>query len=186
MQSKNFVARYGKNLFLEDIEKAILCFSSATAKKLQSLYKGERIHSLGACWDIYTKNKSLVVSQFGVGSPSALLQFEYLKAFKFPLVFSLGSIASFDKHLNLGQQLFIQQAYEESFPSLYVKNTSKKQNSKNVEKSEKRIEKHLIKNPHKAESEKLIKKLSLLPITSVSCDTPYKITKKKLSILHLS
>lgn len=173
MDAKKFIALYGKNLSLEGVEKAILCFSPATAKKLQMLYKGKRIYSLGSCWDIYTENKSVVISHIGIGAPAALMQFEYLKAFNIPLVFSLGAIASLDKNLKLGQQLFIHQAYNEEISYLYERSnaSSKKQRSAN-------LKKRIIKNLHKKESDKLMKDLSLLPITSVSCNRPYKIKKE--------
>ncbi len=208
MDSEKFVARYAKNLFLKELEKAILCFSPGVAKKLQNLYKGKRIYCLGAYWDIYEKNKSVVVSHFGIGVGASLIQFEYLKALKLPLVFSLGAIASFDKKLNLGQKLFIQRAYEETSSSLNSKNTLKQHDkqsnnqSKNKQEISKQIRKKLqegqieqseqimnelfIKNPHKKTAGQLIKDLSLLPITSLSCDRPYNIQKKNypLYIAH--
>ena len=185
MDSEKFVSNYAEDLPLKGIKKAILCFSPSTAKKLKISHKGKRIYSLGSCWDIYEKTQSVVVSHFGVGASASLIQFEYLKAFKIPLIFSLGAIASFNKKLKLGQQLFIHQAYEEENSSLYyhLKNLSKKQWAANFRKKTK---KQFIKNPYKKEAGKLIKDLSLQPVTSVSCNRPYKIQKEdyKFYISH--
>ena len=177
MNSEKFVANYAGNLSLEGIGKAILCFSPSTTKKLKILHKGKRIYSLGACWDIYEKAQSVVVSQFGFGAPVSLIQFEYLKAFKIPLIFSLGAIASFNKELQLGQQLLIHQAYEEENSTLYynLKKLSKKQRELILKE---KIKKQFIKNPYKKEADKLIRDFSLQPVISVSCDRPYKIRQE--------
>ena len=167
MDSELFVAKYAEKIQLKGIKKAILCFSASTAKKLQKAFDGKRIHCLGACWDIYTKNETLVISQFGLGAPSALLQFEYLKAFQTPSIFSLGSLASFHQKHSLGQELFIQKAYYEKKSYFSNKSTQKFF-----------LENQMIENPSKELAKKLIKNYSLSPITSVSCDTPYKISKK--------
>ena len=177
MDSEKFVANYAGNLSLEGIDKAILCFSPSTAKKLKVLHKGKRIYSLGSCWDIYERAQCVVVSHFGVGASASLIQFEYLKAFKIPLIFSLGAIASFDKTLKLEQKLFIHQAFEEENSSLYynLKKLSKKQRELRLKE---KTEKQFIKNPYKKEAKKLIKDLSLQPVISVSCDRPYKIQQE--------
>ena len=178
MNSRHFVEVYAKKLVLQNIEKAILCFSPAMATRLQASYKAKRIYSLGACWDIYQTHKSLVVSQFGMGAPAALLQWEYLKTFQIPVVFSLGAMASFDKKLKLGDKLFIQKAYEDIFSASNFQKDPMKQILKNPKQIAKKIKKQAVKNSFKKESDKLIKDLCLLPVTSLSCGKPYNITKE--------
>ena len=180
MDSKQMLSRYGKKLSLENIEKAILCFSPSVAEKLKRIYKPNRVHSLGACWDIYNKEKTLVLSQFGVGPSPTLLVWEYLKNFQIPKVFSVGAIASFDKKLKLGQQLLIQQAYEEYFPALDTKSSLKRKTAKKKKDVKKNKELLLIQTAYPLESKKLIKRFSLSSVTSVSCNQPYKLTKKHL------
>lgn len=149
-----FVTKYGKPLssinFAGD-GQAIFCFSSSLAKKLSLKYQAKRVRSLGACFDIYTDFKKVVVSQFGFGAPATILQMEYLRVLGFKNFYSVGMVCALSSQLKIGQTVFIKKAYQR-------KNTSEK----------------FVTNPHQAQASGLLKNLEALPVASLSSDFPFQ------------
>ena len=97
---------------MEGIDTAILCFSSSTAKKLSLKESHNKVRALGNCYDIYPNFKKVIVSQFGYGAPSAILQMEYLKSLGIKNFYSLGTACSLSSNLEIGEAIHIQEAYK--------------------------------------------------------------------------
>ena len=95
--SQSFIKKYGKNLPFENINKAVLCFCPFAVQKLFKNSKGhvKRRSALAARFDFFEKEKTVLVSSFGMGAPAAVICLEHLRSFGVKKIFSLGLAGSF-------------------------------------------------------------------------------------------
>ena len=144
------------------VKTGILCFSSAAAEQTANKFgvKGKR--TLGAKFYFFENQKTLLVSQFGMGAPAAVMQLEYLKVFSVQRVFSLGLAGGLSGKNPVGEALFIQEALRDEGCSYHYQATAPS-----------------IKNLHEETNQKLIKQLQLKAVKSWTTDAPFRETKRE-------
>lgn len=153
----DFIRSYGQKIFLQDIDQAILCFSSSLAKKLSTKYDSQRVFALGGCFDIYKDFKTVVVSQFGFGASGVLLPLEHLRSLGVKKFISFGSACSLSAHLKVAQGVFIEKAYNNLIGSSYYGADSK-----------------CVNKPLSTEDKKKLQDLGLVSAVTWTSDVPYR------------
>ena len=111
----------GKKKVPQSAKRAILCFSPSVARKLSQKYQATTLFTLGARFDFYKKEDTLVVSQFGRGAPASVLQLEHLIALNIQEFWSVGVAGGFGSERSLGEVVFIKEAYRDEGCSYHYK-----------------------------------------------------------------
>ena len=145
------------------METGILCFSPAVAEWAAKKFNGRGKRSLGAKFHFFESTKTLLVSQFGIGAPSAVAQLEYLKVFSVRRVFSLGLAGGLSEKTAIGTGVFIQEAFRDEGCSYHYRPPSLS-----------------VTNPYGSAGQKLAQKLKLTSVKSWTTDAPYRETKGEL------
>ena len=162
--SEYFIKNQKKNIFplFKNIQKAIICFSPVAAQKLRNEFQGKRKKILGAVFDFYEKKNTVVLSNFGIGAPAAVVYLEYLRALGLKVIFSFGWTGAFSPNLSLGDIVFIQKAFRDEGTSYHYKP------KKNLC--------PFIKNTN----QNILKHFAAKPVVSWTTDAPYRETKQEL------
>ena len=147
----------------KNVETGILCFSPAVAEQIAQKFGVQGKHALGAKFYFFENQKTLVVSQFGLGAPAAVVQLEHLKVFSIKQVFSLGLAGGLSGKYPVGEKLFIQEAFRDEGCSHHYQSTSIS-----------------IRNPHAEISKTLINQLKLKTVKSWTTDAPYRETNPEI------
>lgn len=159
-KAEDYIKDYLPSSFWKDVETGILCFSSKAAEQTAQKFGSQGKQALGAKFHFFENKKTLLVSQFGIGAPAAVIQLEYLKVFSVKRVFSLGLAGGLSSKYPIGKKIFIQEAFRDEGCSYHYKKTN-----------------HSIQNPHKGASQKLIKQLNLTSVKSWTTDAPFRETE---------
>ena len=146
--------------FWKNAKTGILCFSPLVAKQTAKKFGGQEKNVLGAKFHFFENQKTLLVSQFGMGAPAAVIQLEYLKVFSVKRVFSLGLAGGLSNKYPVGEKLFIQEAFRDEGCSHHYQAATPS-----------------IKNPHEEASQKLIRQLNLTSVKSWTTDAPFRETE---------
>ena len=141
------------------MDRGILCFSPKVARRLAKKHGAQSSLFLGACFSSFPKQKTVIVSQFGVGAPASVIQLEYLIAGGLKTIYSLGLAGGFSDKLRVGEPVFIEEAYRDEGCSYHYKPPSLS-----------------IKNPHPDMYSGFIKQLSIKSCASWTTDAPYRET----------
>ena len=147
----------------KNVETGILCFSPVAAEQTAQKFGVRGKHALGAKFYFFENQKTLLVSQFGMGAPAAVMQLEHLKVFSVKKVFSLGLAGGLSGKYSVGEKLFIQEAFRDEGCSYHYESTSAS-----------------IKNSHAEISKKLITQLKLKTVKSWTTDAPYRETNPEI------
>ena len=119
-----------------------------------------RNHALGAKFHFFQKQKTLLVSHFGMGAPAAVIQLEYLKVFSVKRVFSLGLAGGLHDTNPIGTGVFIQEAFRDEGCSYHYRAAAPS-----------------VKNPHLEIGNKLTERLKLTTVKSWTTDAPFRETQ---------
>ena len=162
-KARDYVTDHLSPSFWGNVETGILCFSPAVAGWAAEKFKGRGKRALGAKFYFFESSKTLLVSQFGIGAPSAVVQLEYLKVFSVRRVFSLGLAGGLSGKTAIGTGVFIQEAFRDEGCSYHYRPPSLS-----------------VTNPYGAEGEKLARRLQLTSVKSWTTDAPFRETKREL------
>ena len=162
IKAEDYVKDHLPSPFWKEVETGILCFSSAAAELMAKKFGIQGKRALGAKFYFFKNQKTLLVSQFGMGAPAAVMQLEYLKVFSIKRVFSLGLAGGLSSQNPVGEALFIQEAFRDEGCSYHYQATTPS-----------------IKNPHQETGQKLIKQLQLKAVKSWTTDAPFRETEQE-------
>lgn len=161
-KAEDYVKDYLASPPWQNVETGILCFSPLAAEQMAKKFGGRKKYALGATFHFFEKHKTLLVSQFGMGAPAAVIQLEYLKVFSVKRVFSLGLTGGLNEKYPVGTGVFIQEAFRDEGCSYHYLAAAPS-----------------VKNPHTEDGKKLTEKLKLTPVKSWTTDAPFRETQQE-------
>ncbi|MCY4512619.1 MAG: hypothetical protein OXB86_02905 [Bdellovibrionales bacterium] len=160
---ENYVKDHCPSPPWKNVETGILCFSPVVAEQIAQKFGIQGKRALGAKFYFFENQKTLLVSQFGIGAPAAVVQLEYLKVFSVKRVFSLGLAGGLSNKFPAGEKLFIQEAFRDEGCSHHYQATTAS-----------------IRNSHIKTGKRLISQLNLKAVKSWTTDAPFRETNLEL------